>query len=164
MFEDFYIYKRPKLDEFLTSCSQICSIAIWSSADDNYVRGITEQLCSPNIEIDFIWARSECWMKIVKVVDENTKLTIKDYQNIKPLEKLRRKGYSMKNLLIIDDSKYKVIDNPDNYLIIEAFEGKQDDNELEYLLEYLKSATQDSDFRKIEKENWRNKINTNDKN
>ncbi|MBK7128600.1 MAG: hypothetical protein IPM74_01290 [Crocinitomicaceae bacterium] len=29
VFEDFYTYKRPKLDEFLTSCSQICSIAIW---------------------------------------------------------------------------------------------------------------------------------------
>jgi RNA polymerase II subunit A small phosphatase-like protein len=54
------------------------------------------------------------------------------------MERIRRKGYKMKDLMIIDDSSFKVIDNPGNYIIIKAFTGDQEDVELMHLLEYLK--------------------------
>ncbi len=107
--------------------------------------------------MDFIWGRSECWMKISKVEDEETGLQSKQYQSIKPLEKVRRKGYKMNNLLIIDDSPYKVIDNPDNYFIIEAFEGRQDDNVLNPLLAYLKTIIADGSFKINDRITWREK-------
>jgi hypothetical protein len=55
------------------------------------------------------------------------------------LEKIRRKGYQLTNVLIVDDSLYKVIDNQvDNYFIIKPFEGNPDDNELMDCLKFLK--------------------------
>lgn len=157
-YEDYYVYKRPYVDEFLVACSKLCAIAIWSSADDDYVQSISNQLINDSINLDFIWGRSECWIKIAKVYDEDTGLKRKEYQNIKPLEKIRRKGFKMNNLLIIDDSPYKVKDNPDNYFIIEAFEGNQEDQVLKSLLSYLKIIITDGDFKEVNKDDWKKKI------
>ena len=160
-YEDYYIYLRPYARQFLTECSKLCTIAIWSSADDDYVKSICDQLIKNSIELDFIWGRSECWVKIVKVKDEETGLTRKEYQNIKPLEKVRRKGFKMNNLLIVDDSLYKVRDNPDNYFIIEPFEGSQEDQILKLLLSYLRIIIREGDFKTIDQENWKERVNSN---
>lgn len=157
-YENYFIYLRPYVNEFLTECSKLCAIAIWSSADDEYVKSISNQLINDSINMDFIWGRSECWMKIVKVEDEDTGLKRKEYQNIKPLEKVRRKGFKMNNLLIIDDSPYKVKDNPDNYFIIEAFHGNPKDRVLKSLLAYLKRIVKEGDFTSIDRENWKETI------
>lgn len=154
-FEDFYVYKRPFVSEFLLACSKLCSIAIWSSADDEYVESICSQLVDDSIDFEFVWGRSECWVKIVKVQDQDTGLTRKEHQNIKPLEKVRRKGFQMSNLLIIDDSHFKVKDNPGNYFIIEPFEGNQEDQELSYLLSHLKCMIGEGHFKSVQKDNWR---------
>ena len=146
-FQGYYIYKRPKVDDFLNECSKLCSIAIWSSAEDDYVKSVSQKLLSKNIYFDFIWGRSECWMKIVKKEDQETGLNNKEYQFIKPLEKVRRKGYKMSNLLIVDDSTYKVKDNPKNYFIINPFLGNTDDEELETLLDFIKKKISEGDFR-----------------
>jgi carboxy-terminal domain RNA polymerase II polypeptide A small phosphatase len=157
-YEDYYIYKRPFVHEFLSACAKLCQIAIWSSADDDYVSSIAQQLINDSIELNFIWGRSECWVKIAKVEDDETGLKRKEYLNIKPLEKIRRRGYQMNNLLIIDDSLYKVKDNPNNYFIIEAFEGNQQDQELKYLLSYLEVIIQETNFSAIDHTNWKKKI------
>jgi carboxy-terminal domain RNA polymerase II polypeptide A small phosphatase len=136
-FDEYYVYKRPFVDWFLAECVQHCAIAIWSSADDEYVQAVGKQLLK-QIPTVFIWGRSECWMKIVKTEDEETGLKKKEYQLIKPLEKIRRKGFKMENLLIIDDSHYKVNDNLNNFHIIKPFTGEQDDRELVNLLEWLR--------------------------
>ncbi len=156
-FEDYYIYKRPFLDEFLYQCSELCSIAIWSSADDNYVKEVTKQLIPKDIKMEFIWGRSDCWLKLVKKQDsENPELFKKEHQFIKPLEKIRRKGYRMNNLLIVDDSLFKVTDNPNNFIIVDSFEGKTDDNELIELLIYLKNKLlNEGGFIKIESLKWK---------
>ncbi|UZR92680.1 HAD family hydrolase [Chondrinema litorale] len=155
-YQDYYVYKRPYILEFLESCSKLCHIAIWSSAEDSYVKGIVNELIGNAIELEFVWGRSECWMKIVKVEDELTGLKKKEYQFIKPLEKIRRKGFKMKNLLIIDDSLYKVTDNPENYFIIKPFEGNCEDNELKFLESYLKILEQKGDFKIVDRVGWKN--------
>ena len=139
--EDFHIYKRPGLDAFLTACSTLAEIAIWSSADDDYVAGIARQIIPAGIKPTFVWGRSQCWVKIVQqpVDASHPGITRKVRQWIKPLEKIRRKGYKMQNLLIIDDSHAKVIDNPGNYLLIAPFEGNPADQELAHLTTYLQN-------------------------
>ena len=156
-YEDFYVYKRPFVNEFLVACSKLCTIAVWSSAEDDYVHAITKELIKDTVVLDFIWGRSECWMKIIKVDDEETGLKRKEYQNIKPLEKIRRKGFKMEDLLIVDDSLYKVKDNPDNYIIIDAFEGDQNDRELNHLLQYLKAAVDQDSFTTLDRIHWKQK-------
>ncbi|MBX2842538.1 MAG: HAD family hydrolase [Flammeovirgaceae bacterium] len=133
IYENYFVYKRPGLDSFIMECAKHFSIAIWSSAEDDYVNSIVKGTIPLNIELEFIWGRSECWLKVAKVKDADTGLTTKEYQNIKPLEKIRRKGFKLKNLLIIDDSAFKVIDNKKSYLIIKPFEGEQSDREFEFL-------------------------------
>ena len=137
-YQHYFIYKRPGLKKFLVECSQFYTIAIWSSAEDEYVSSIAEQIIGDLFQPVFIWGRSACWVKITKVVDQDTGLKRKVYKNIKPLEKVCRMGYSMDHLLIVDDSTYKVEDNPGNYLIIPPFEGNPNDCELEKLLEILR--------------------------
>jgi carboxy-terminal domain RNA polymerase II polypeptide A small phosphatase len=157
-FEDNFIYKRPKLNEFLVACSQIAEIAIWSSAEDDYVAAIVKELIPREIKTVFIWGRGECWIKIVKQGGEDGGMGRKVQQFIKPLEKIRRKGYKMKNLLIIDDTHAKVTDNPGNYLLINPFEGDPADDELTLLLEYLKQIAADEDFTQVASKDWKARI------
>jgi RNA polymerase II subunit A small phosphatase-like protein len=63
-FENYYVYKRPYLDDFLWECSQHYSLAIWSSAENNYVQNIAKQLLNKDLKFDFIWSRDNCWLKI----------------------------------------------------------------------------------------------------
>jgi carboxy-terminal domain RNA polymerase II polypeptide A small phosphatase len=137
-YEEYFVYKRPHLHTFLKECSKYCTLAIWSSADDAYVAGVSRLIVPSDVEMKFVWSRSQCWTKIVKREDEVTGIHRKEIQFIKPMERIRRKGYKMKDLMIIDDSSFKVIDNPGNYIIIKAFTGDQEDVELMHLLEYLK--------------------------
>lgn len=137
-YEEYFVYVRPHLHSFLKECSRYCALAIWSSADDAYVTGVSKLIVPSDIEMKFVWSRSQCWMKIVKREDEETGIHRKEVLFIKPMEKVRRKGYKMKDLMIIDDSSFKVIDNPGNYHIIKPFVGNQDDIELLNLLEVLK--------------------------
>ncbi|MEM1135686.1 MAG: HAD family hydrolase [Bacteroidota bacterium] len=154
IYEDYYIYKRPNVDVFLQECCKLYSIAIWSSADDEYVNSIVHQLIKDVCSLAFIWGRSECWMKVRNIEDE-LGLKRKEYLSIKPLEKIRKKGFKMDNLLIIDDSKYKVVDNPDNYIIIEPFVGDMKDNELSKLLNYFQNIIPKGSFRNPSNRNWR---------
>ncbi|MEO1051777.1 MAG: HAD family hydrolase [Bacteroidota bacterium] len=154
-YQDFYVYKRPNLATFLEGCSKFCSIAIWSSADDEYVNNLVNKIAPKSVDFEFVWGRSECWMKVVSIEEPETGLKRKEYQNIKPLEKVRRKGFKMNNLLIIDDSHYKVKDNPENFFIIQPFEGNQEDNELISLLAYLKVVIEQDDFVGIKREHWK---------
>ena len=150
-YEDYFIYKRPGVDEFLIECQNLFNIALWSSAMDDYVHSVAKGILPSEINPVFIWGRSECWLKIAKIEDPETGWTRKEYQNIKPLEKIRRKGYKMSDLLIVDDSEYKVIDNPNNYLLINPFKGEQNDDELGKLLTFLKRIVSEDDFRKVDK-------------
>jgi carboxy-terminal domain RNA polymerase II polypeptide A small phosphatase len=130
-YDEYYVYKRPYLDDFLLECSQNYSLAIWSSAENDYVKNIAKQLIINDLKFDFVWSLKNCWLKIAQVKDDYWGITRREPQYIKPLEKIRRKGYKLSNLLIVDDSSYKVIDNqPNSYYIIKPFEGDIKDNEL----------------------------------
>lgn len=136
---DFLIYHRPGLERFLIECSKLYSIAIWSSAEDEYVKAIVERMLPTGVGLLFVWGRSECWVKQVRSKDQYSELETKMYQNIKPLKKIGKMGFAMADLLIIDDSPYKVKDNPGNYIIIEAFEGNQEDKQLFKTMKLIKS-------------------------
>lgn len=148
-FEDYYIYKRPSLDDFLAEISTNLKIAIWSSATDNYVRSVVDCVINKNIQLEFVWGRSECWIKIIKEIDKESGIGRKVVQNIKPLEKIRRLGYDMNKLLIIDDSHYKIKDNPENYYLIEPYEGDSNDNGLDKLLSKIREVYNDETFERF---------------
>jgi len=154
----YYVYKRPFVDEFLQKCFDQYRIAIWSSADDEYVKEVVAQLVPTKIKLEFIWTRLNCSIKIVRkpLLDEfDYGGVYKEHQWIKPLRRIKQKGIGIKSMLIIDNSPYKVVESRENALIIKSFEGNEKDEELKKLFLFLKKFNEVQDVRKVDKENWK---------
>ena len=84
---------------------------------------------------------------------------LEDYSNpyvhLKKLDKLKRKQYSLKRILIVDDSPEKCTTNYGNAIYPNPYFGDTDDKELLYLSDYLLQLKDATDVRSIEKRGWR---------
>lgn len=103
---DYNIYKRPYLAEFIESVKDDFILAIWSSASDDYVQEIVKHIIPETVELAFIWGRSRCTYKPNWQIDEYGYYEgnyFDHYQFIKPLKKLKNKGYTLERILIVDD-------------------------------------------------------------
>lgn len=78
-----------------------------------------------------------------------------DYVWAKNLSKLKRLGYRLERVLIVDDSPEKLEKHYGNLVRVRPFEGDPQDRELEALGEYLSSLRETNDVRRIEKRFWR---------
>lgn len=145
-FDEYNIYKRPYLSDFLNSVQNDFKIAIWSSAGDEYVNNIVANVFPADYRLEFIWGRSKCTLR--RDFDMDT------FYFSKPLKKLKTKGYSLEKILIIDDSPEKSNDNYGNAIYIKEFKGEPDD-ELKRLSEYLQKIKEVPNVRNIEKRGWR---------
>jgi RNA polymerase II subunit A small phosphatase-like protein len=142
---NFFVYKRPGLDEFLNSIKDHFKIGVWSSASDDYVGSITSNIFPESLKLEFIWGRSRCTLK--------RDLELDTYFFSKPLKRLKRKGYQLERILIIDDSAEKVKDNFGNAIYITGFTGAPDDV-LKRLSLYLQKLIEAPNVRTIEKRGW----------
>jgi RNA polymerase II subunit A small phosphatase-like protein len=149
VFDDYYVYKRPCLDEFLTAVAQHYAIGIWSSAGDVYVTALVSRILPGAITPIIIWGRSKCTLK------RNT--TYDTYYFEKRLDKLKKQGFALENILIVDDTPEKSNNNYGNAIYIKAFKGDSADVELTHLHVYLTSLKDINNFRVVEKRGWRNK-------
>lgn len=154
---EFNIYKRPDVDEFLDKCFQNYKVAIWSSADDEYVKETVKQLIPEYHKLEFIWTRLNCSVKVVKkpiLEGFDYGGFYKEHQWIKPLRRIKQKGIGLKAMLIIDNSPYKVVESKENALIIKSFEGEESDNELNKLYDFFANYEDVKDVRKVDKDTW----------
>lgn len=158
----YHVYKRPFLDEFLKAINNEFLIAIWSSASDEYVEAIVKEIISEKIVLEFVWGRSRCTYRRNFHIDEYGYYE-QDFENhyhyIKPLKKVKKRGYHLDKILIVDDSPHKSKDNFGNAIYPKAFKGDVDDNELPLLAKYLKTLKDKENIRGIEKRNWQNRVN-----
>lgn len=141
----FFVYKRPGLKDFLLSVKDDFKLAVWSSASDDYVESIASNIFPENLNLEFIWGRSRCTIK--RDMDRDA------YFFTKPLKKLKRKGYDIERILIIDDSPEKAKENFGNIIYITEFKGIPD-NELNKLSSYLQKLKSIANVRVIEKRGW----------
>ena len=146
----FMIYERPDLYYFLKTVSVFFDLAIWSSGTDDYVYGISFYLRKYFSEWKFIWGRKKCVAKM------NFDTYETDY--IKDLKIIKRFGFDLNRVLIVDDTPIKVSRNYGNAIYVKPFFGEKDDTELQSLVIYLKHLLDFSDFRKVEKRGWRSKV------
>ena len=147
-YANYFIYRRPHLEWFLESMSANFKLAVWSSADDKYVEEIVDKIKPENIEFEFVWGRTRCTTKRDYQLDE--------YVYEKRLKKVKKKGFAIERILMIDDSSEKTRDNYGNAVYVSAFEGNQTDSELKILAEYLNSIKNSSNVRNFEKRGWKN--------
>jgi len=144
-YEQYFVYKRPAVDDFLTEAAREFELAVWSSADDAYVREIVAKL-APAAAFAFVWGRSRCIYR--------RNLETDTYCWEKQLQKLRRQGYSLNRMLIVDDTAEKSRANYGNAVHLPPFEGQPTDDVLPRLLAYLRQLATAENVRRVEKRDW----------
>ena len=160
-FFDYHIYKRPYLNEFLTEINEDFLLAVWSSASDDYVEEIVNQIFQKKIKLEFVWGRSRCTYRRNLQIDEYGYYDDNQrnhYHYIKPLKKVKKYGYDLGKILIVDDSPHKCQDNFGNAIYPKEFKGETQDDELKLLSQYLKTFIGKKTVRRFEKRNWRFKF------
>ena len=161
---DYFIYKRPWLDQFLLEIKKHFKIAVWSSASDDYVKEVVSKIFPEDYELEFVWGRSRCTLRLDhQSIDEYGYLDYFNHRNYsKILKKVKKKGYAdLKDMLIIDDTPRKCKYNYGNAIYPKEFLGDKNDNELQLLFQYLLKIKDAENFRTIEKRGWRNEITAN---
>ena len=154
----YFVYKRPGLADFLTTCAQHFKLAIWSSASDDYVRAIVDLILPPGIALEFVWGRSRCTPFTTPQIDDYGYYNLdgpSSYEYAKRLKKVRRRGFSLTQTLIVDDTPAKVQQNYGNAIYIKPYLGRAEDEELSHLLPYLLTLKDAENVRAIEKRHWR---------
>ena len=152
IFDKYFVYKRPFLEEFFQEINLDFKLGIWSSADDIYVESIVKAIIPTGINFEVVWGRSRCSYKRDMTMDE--------YVYEKRLTKLKKRGFRLEQILIVDDTHQKSRANYGNAIHIKEFKGDQDDDELRHLLVYLRSLKDCENFRTVEKRGWREKVGT----
>ena len=146
----YHIYERPHLNQFLQSVSELYDLACWSSATHDYleivVNTITKDLFSPLL---FVWDRSRCTRR--------TDFTLQEEYFLKDLQKVKKKGYDLARVLILEDEPRKVNRHFGNAIFVKPYVGALDDDELPKLASYLRSVADVPNYRVLEKRNWRSR-------
>lgn len=141
------VYLRPYLKELLLGAGESYRLAIWSVGGELYVNSTVAQFWPQDLPIEFVWTRDRCTRRF----DPEWH---RQYW-IKCLKKTKRRGYSIKQTLIVENDAYKCQRNYGNAIYVEDYLGQEDDNELELLLKYLKWLSPHPNYRTIEKRGWR---------
>lgn len=158
---DYFVYERPNLEMFLEQIKLDFNLAIWSSASDEYVIEIVKNTILANYKFEFIWGRSKATYRRNKERDEQRIYGSHSshYHYVKSLKKVKKLGFKIERMLIVDDSPHKSKLNYGNAIYPKAFEGDFDDDELIKLSKYLSSIKDCENYRKVEKRYWRTKHN-----
>lgn len=157
---EYYIYERPFLKDFLMSVQRFYELSIWSSAGDEYVTEVIAKTILSEFNFSFVWGNSRAVFRRNFELEEQRIINeIRDhYQYVKPLKKVRRKGYKLERILIVDDTPHKSKLNYGNAIYPHPYEGEENDRELQLLSNYLESIKDVKNFRKIEKRGWRSSL------
>ena len=131
--------KKTNLDTFLTTASAVYDVAIFSSCKDYNGIEILKNI-APKFKFKFTWFRDRCKLDDGGETEFSTIKMISDILLSPDLNKNRH--YSLKNIIVVDDSMMKHRHNPQpNVFIINAFEPQNgsllDDNALLELLPIL---------------------------
>lgn len=143
----FKIYRRPYLDEFLSTVFQLYAVAVWSSATLDYASEIAHRIRPDGVTWQFVWGRERC---VQRMHCETYEIVF-----LKDIKKIKRLGWLPRHVLMVDDSPGKLSRNYGNAVYVRPYEGSLADAELSRLAAYLKSIRDAENYRKIEKRGWR---------
>jgi len=142
----YFVYRRPGLDQLISYALNNFHVAIWSSASANYVDAMVKNIFPGPSDLKFYWSSNRCTICVNHELQR--------YYDVKDLNKVKRKGYSKKRILIVDDSPEKSERNYGNAIYIRPFSGDQNDRYLYMLIEYLDTIKDINNVRMIDKRVW----------
>lgn len=145
----YAVYKRPHLDPFLDAILQRYRVGIWTSSGRLYAEDVVSKLLDPN-RLEFLWCAERTTLRF----NHETRAS----DPVKKLRKLRRKGYALERIIVVDDSPEKHVLNYGNLVQVRPYEGSSQDDELVVLLRYLRQVESHPNVRSIEKRWWRDQV------
>lgn len=143
----FHVYRRPRLEQFLTGAARDFDLAVWSAGSSEYVQAIVAAVTPSDVELAFVWARGRCTRRFDPELQEQ--------YFVKDLKKVKRRGYSLARTLIVEDTPRKVERQYGNAVYVPSWEGSESDTVLLDLLNYLVTIRSEPNFRSLEKRGWR---------
>ncbi len=148
----YFVYHRPHVREFLTECAELFQLAVWSSSGADYLNLVLAQTVPSRVHLAFVCIRSRCVQRYD--ADRHERYFVKD------LKKVKRLGFDLAQVLIVDDTPKKVERNYGNAIYVKPFVGDTSDCELQRLASYLRRLATVEDVRLIEKRGWRMSVAT----
>ena len=140
------VMKRPHVGEFISSVQGWFDLAVWTSSGESYARVVVAQLFPRPEDLAFVWCSDRCGIRYDADFGK--------YGSTKPLRKLKRQGYMLDRVLVLDDTPAKHAKNYGNLVPIKAFEGDETDDELLKVLPFLDRLKAAQNVRRIEKRFW----------
>jgi len=147
----YAVYHRPGVAEFIDRALAGFEVGIWTASTLSYALPVLAALV-PRDRLAFVWGRERCTMRY----DPETH----EYEHLKDLKKLRRRGYDRTKVLFVDDTPAKIARSYGNYVCVEPYLGAPEDGELAALATYLDHLGRVDDVRRIEKRGWRQRHTT----
>lgn len=141
------VYKRPHVDAFIASLLARYRVAVWTSSGELYAEAVVRRLFPDPSRLELVWSADRCTQRF----DHETR----GRYVVKPLRKLRSRGYALERVLVVDDSPEKHVLNYGNLIRVCPFEGDLRDDELPALLAYIDALADEPNVRAIEKRGWR---------
>jgi RNA polymerase II subunit A small phosphatase-like protein len=148
--EEIFVYKRPYLDYFISTILEWFDVAVWTASGCEYAAEIVRHVFPDPSKISFLFSSERCTNKYCPATGE--RIVIKD------MKKVKRKGFDLRRVLIVDDTPSTWQRNYGNAVHIESYWGSRIDDHLLHLLTYLEYLGHESDVRKVDKRRWRNQV------
>lgn len=146
----YSVYKRPHVDDFLAGLLAKYRVAIWTASGRTYAEAVVAHLLPDPARLEFLWCAERCTERF----DHETR----DRNTVKPLKKVRQRGYDLERVLVVDDSPEKHVLNYGNLIAVRPFEGDLHDAELPPLAAYIDALADEPNVREIEKRWWREAV------
>jgi TFIIF-interacting CTD phosphatase-like protein len=143
----YHVYRRPFLGEFVAAASGWFDLAVWSSASASYVDEVVQNVFGVPNALRFVWACDRCTRRYHPELQEP--------YYAKNLSKLRKLGFALERILMVDDSPEKLAQHYGNHIRVSPFTGNESDTELRDLLPFLESLRTIENVRQVEKRFWR---------
>jgi TFIIF-interacting CTD phosphatase-like protein len=147
---NYHIYLRPHLERFLRYALERFRVAIWTSSGPLYAGEVVDRIFKSRDALEFFWTADQCTVRFDPEYQEQYKL--------KQLKKVRRRGYNLERVLVVDDTPKKHEQNYGNLIQVREYDGNPEDVELLCLERYLTLLEPVANVRIVEKRRWRNEV------
>ncbi len=145
----YHVYKRPYVDDFLEFCKDHYKVAVWTTAGMEFAQTVYNNVFGPEYLLEFLWARNRC----TRLISDTTY----EHEYIKDLTKVKKKGFKLEHIIMVDDTPDKLRRQYGNLVRIEEFTGDTNDTELLRLKDYLLDLKTENNVRRIEKRGWQSR-------
>ncbi len=136
--EDYNVYIRPGLDNFLNFCSIKGKVGIWSQGDKCYVEEVVSKLIGDSKELLFKWSKEECVSYARMFGFENSE---SHYANLKVVKDLNlvseRFGFDISDIIAVDDNPELHYIDLENVITATPWEGDEKDSFLYSVIDKL---------------------------